>query len=872
MPPLKTVVVVFKTHFDLGFTDLPDRVMAAYTGPMFEAVQAVMTATAHEAPGARYVWTLPAWPLRYLLDSPSVPPAHRAAADALVRAGRLTWHAYPFTTHTAFCGLEDLVRGLDVARELEDRYARRVTGAKQTDVPGHTWILPTLLARAGIRFLHLGCNSGSAAPWLPRLFFWEGPDGSRVLTYYSPGGYGTPLLPPSDWPLDTWLALQQTLDNHGPHRPEELVAMRAEVAAASPGTRVVFGELGDFADAVFANPAQLAAVPVISWDLADTWIHGVGTMPREVARVRALRGRLAATESLGTLQRPERTAVESPLTGPAARAYEQLLLFGEHTWGLDVKSTITRVFTAGEFAAARETAPYRRLEELWVAKGAYVTQAEAAQAVAAALVAGGATGAAPGPARLYEPLGWGRAGRVEAVWADGSALPSGPVEVTVAGGPPVAGEVHDGRLRFPGTTAPLSLGSIVVRPRPEGPAVPEPAGTPVLENAYFRLAADPEAGGLTSLVEKASGHEWVAANPAGPFGAYRYDLFSAADIAAFLRAYGRLFQDWFIADFGRPGYPEDWPHLTAWAGGYRAALTRGPGRQTLLLTGGRLRPERAGPTVAPAQTIDLAISLYDDLPVVDFTYHVRGKAATPLAEGATAVFPLNLTRPTFRIGQTGAVIDPARDIAPGANRSLWAVETWVDVTDDRHGLGIIPIDAPLVSLGSLGLFEYLPERVPAAPVVFGHLFNTQWGTNFPQWQEGDFAFRYRLVPHAGDWRTSRLWQIAWETTRPALLWPAGAAAPAAGLATSDGLIVLAVKPRRDAPGIVVRVWDALGLARRATITVAGPVAEVRRTDLLERPGDPLPFARTDAGAMVPLAIAPHAVETVAIGWQEAPQV
>jgi hypothetical protein len=105
---------------------------------MFDAVRAVMATTEAEPPGARYTWTLPAWPLRYLLDSPTVSEASRAAADALVRAGRLTWHAYPFTTHTAFCGLEDLVRGMHLARDLGERYGRRVTGAKQTDVPGHT--------------------------------------------------------------------------------------------------------------------------------------------------------------------------------------------------------------------------------------------------------------------------------------------------------------------------------------------------------------------------------------------------------------------------------------------------------------------------------------------------------------------------------------------------------------------------------------------------------------------------------------------------------------------------------------------------------------------------------------------------------------
>ena len=41
---LRKVVVVFKTHFDLGFTGLPEEVMKAYTGPMFDAVMRTMEA------------------------------------------------------------------------------------------------------------------------------------------------------------------------------------------------------------------------------------------------------------------------------------------------------------------------------------------------------------------------------------------------------------------------------------------------------------------------------------------------------------------------------------------------------------------------------------------------------------------------------------------------------------------------------------------------------------------------------------------------------------------------------------------------------------------------------------------------------------
>ena len=149
---------------------------------------------------------------------------------------------------------------------------------------------------------------------------------------------------------------------------------------------------------------------------------------------------------------------------------------------------------------------------------------------------------------------------------------------------------------------------------------------PVLENEHFRLIVDPARGGISRLVEQGAGIAGLIAGQQ-PFRPYRYDLFSAADIAVHLRAYGLLFQDWFIADFGKAGQPENWPHLTAWAGDYTATLEHGPGRQTLLLTGGTLRPTRNGPTVAPAQTVDLAITLDDHLPAIDLRYTVHGKVA-----------------------------------------------------------------------------------------------------------------------------------------------------------------------------------------------------------------------------------------------------
>ncbi|MDQ6693952.1 MAG: DUF5054 domain-containing protein, partial [Chloroflexota bacterium] len=539
-PPLKKVVVVFKTHFDLGFTGLPDEVMSFYTGPMFSAVQLTMRQTADEPENLRYNWTLPAWALDTFLHSPNVPPRRRAAARKLVEEGRLNWHAWPFTTHTAFCGLEDLVRGLHISRSLSEEFGRAPTGAKQTDVPGHTWVLPSLLVRAGVKFLHLGCNAGSHPPHVPPLFWWEGPDGLRLLTYYSAGGYGTPLLPPEGWALDTWLSVQQTEDNIGPQSPEELAEIRHAIESGAPGAEILFGELGDFAESLMRNPEQLALLPVVAYDMADTWIHGVGTMPREVSRVRGVRRKLLAAELLAAkhawpLQAPgadlakNRRDLARQVAPHIDAAYRELLLFGEHTWGLDVKSTIKRGFGPA-FLAARQTEPYRRLEASWTAKGAYVSRAEDALERAMDMVR-----------------------EADANAPDAMSTPRS-IEATSSS--------RNGR-------------------QPN-----------VLENMHLRVEVDPVRGGIASLFDKHTAREWVDGTSDQPFGGYRYDLYSAGDIAEFMRAYGLFFQDWFVQDFGKAGYPEKSVHHTAYACDFRLSketIEVGSRRASVLrLEGGRI--------------------------------------------------------------------------------------------------------------------------------------------------------------------------------------------------------------------------------------------------------------------------------------------
>ena len=196
---------------------------------------------------------------------------------------------------------ESLVRGLGFASPpgARGRALPLPRGAKMTDVPCHSWILPTLLdARRG-ELPPPGLQSRPAARRkVPELFWWEGPDGSRLLTMYSAAGYGSGLLPPAGWPHKTWLAMMMTSDNHGPPSPGEVKEVLDRVAEKLPGVKVRIGQLSDFSDRLLAEKPEL---PVVRGDMPDTWIHGPMCDPAGVIVSRRVAADIPAAESLATL-------------------------------------------------------------------------------------------------------------------------------------------------------------------------------------------------------------------------------------------------------------------------------------------------------------------------------------------------------------------------------------------------------------------------------------------------------------------------------------------------------------------------------------------------------------------------------------------
>ena len=134
-----------------------------------------------------------------------------------------------------------------------------------------------------------------------------------------------------------------------------------------------------------------------------------------------------------------------------------------------------------------------------------------------------------------------------------------------------------------------------------------------------------------------------------------------------------------------------------------------------------------------------------DQPYLDVEITLHNKPADPWPEAGWLCLPVKAAQPRFRLGRLGSIIDPAHDTLPGTNRYIWALNSGLTVTDSQgHGMGLCPMDHPLVSLDVPGCWKFSRDFLPTRPLVYVNLFNNQWTTNFRLWNEGTWTSRVRL--------------------------------------------------------------------------------------------------------------------------------
>ena len=169
------MIVVSKTHFDIGYTDLASRVVDRYRTTMADQALKLVDESRGLPPDQQFSWTLAGWPMAQILWPGQTPERRERVPgrDASRAAGsaRLGVHDAHRIARPGGPGAR-LRFSVEMARLAGQPLP---TAAKMTDVTSHTGVTATILAQAGVKFFHLGCNEGCSHPDVPRLYWWEGP-------------------------------------------------------------------------------------------------------------------------------------------------------------------------------------------------------------------------------------------------------------------------------------------------------------------------------------------------------------------------------------------------------------------------------------------------------------------------------------------------------------------------------------------------------------------------------------------------------------------------------------------------------------------------------------------------------------------------
>ncbi len=742
---------------------------------------------------------------------------------------------------------ESTVRQILVAkRYFQKNFGVDVRVGWNPDSFGYNWQLPQIYKKSGIDYFVTQKMAWNDTNQLPlKLFWWQSPDGSRVLTYF-PHDYVNQIEPvrmASDLATAIKLNPGQTEMMHlygigdhggGPTRDMLDSGMRwMEPNKVFPhlefGVSQTFFDTmvqrADTADAPVWNYGTLAAgktqltpapggkisLPVWNDELYFEFHRGVFTTQtmqkwnlRHGSEWLLNAEKYSSLAWLGGANYPD-----APLTA----AWKLQLFNGFHDLAAGSGIGVIYQDAQKQFNVVHWTANDATHHALADIDSHIDTSAHAGV-----------------PILLWNPLSWNRTDIVEVKVQMPQAEPNG-ISVLDANGQPVAMQIlsqdastHSYRLLLEPRDVP-SIGYTVLHAVPGARKVATDlkAHGVTMENSLLRVVVDPKNGCIDSLYDKQSHFESIASGQCGNM------------LQAFVDT-PKQYDAWNIdSDFEK--------HTTNLTMADSVHLVeQGPVRSVVRVT-----------RHWDKSTFVQNITLYAGLRRVDVVNdvdwheaHILLKAAFPLAaSGPTATFEIpygTIERPTTRNNS----VEDAKFEVPA--------QRWADLGDGAHGFSLI----------NDSKYGY---DVKGNVLRLSLLRSPVWPD--PNADRGRQHFRYSLYPHAGTWRQADtvLHGYAFNYKFHAMQVDAHTGElPATHSFVAvhpENLVLTAMKKSEDGDALILRFYEWAGKKTNAEITVPDGASTTTTTNLMEHSdGAPL----TVSGNHVTVPVGPYSINTVRINY------
>ena len=356
---IEKVYVAFKTHLDVGFTDLSSVVTERYVHDFIPKAIEVSERLRADGSGDRYVWTTGSWLIWKYLRTAS-PEAVKQLEEAIGR-GDIVWNSVPYTVESETMTRELFETCLLLSKRLDKKYNKQTIAAKMTDVPGVTRSIIDPMYDAGIRLLHVGINSACPLPSVPTFCRWRSPSGNDLLLVYQKDYGEDEVLPDGK----TVVSINFTGDNHGPHSYERVKKIYADLRKRYPQAQLVGASFNDVARELLLIKKDL---PVVTSEIGDTWIFGYGGAPIRMAKFRAVSRLYSQWLNEGKIKKDSDVALDFAA---------ELGLIAEHTQGVDVKTHLRQwdKYDMDKFLKGRSEGVFSMAEASWKEIDNYIDSA-----------------------------------------------------------------------------------------------------------------------------------------------------------------------------------------------------------------------------------------------------------------------------------------------------------------------------------------------------------------------------------------------------------------------------------------------------------------------------------------------------------------
>jgi hypothetical protein len=758
-----------------------------------------------------------------------------------------------------FTGLatpEEIFHMLDFSSGAARQNGFRLDSSGQTDEPSETWALPEILVQAGIKYYADGSDP-IRGPFNPigllnfhSPFYWEGPNGARVLAWsavsytvvddmtwggwnaesaktgqYHPSLFGLEHSLPlflsqydrQDYPFDAVLL-------YGLHNDEvpirhfasaDVIKMWNETYAYP---KVVPSTERDFFGYITEHFGQ--QIQTYRGDGGAYWEDEAGADARIAAMNRASQVRILAAEKLESIANWLAPFLRFDYTG-FLDAWKNVMLADCYVWSDSNSFRRPNSYRTRFAEAAHRAWAETAYQQTWDLRLTAMDQI-------AELIKADGTGAV-----VFNPESWERSGLFdfelepdEALVdpANGQAIPCGSLQFVNG--------YHD--VRCWATNVPALGYKFYAIEGKHSASEPRTSANPdaPIEGKFYTLQLDSRNGAVAHLVDKTTGQDLV--NASSGYGLNEYLYVTGGDPEVYYHGleHGGNRDNRILASNLTLPLPE----LTI----QRATLTAPPAVQRY--------PWGTTVTVHTQSVntpeITTIITLNDQQKVVSFENELR-KTATLKKEGVYFAFPFAVQQPRTEYQGATAWVNPVSDMLPGANRQWFATQGGVRVSGSNQSVAWASVDAPLITLEDINRGLWPAAIEIRNGTVFSYAMNNYWYTDTPAQQGGHFTFRYALttgsslsqaeasrfaMEQRSELLVLRHEHKAWKQTMPA--------SGAGFLSTSPpGVAVLTIRPGASRDTYLVRVQNSTDQATQAKLGFR--MVELADAYLGSASGDPL---------------------------------